>query len=96
MDRRIGHFPTYGEATGWAQTLAIEHREEVYVRRDGEGWGMFVAEEVAVLCGGWRDRHDVAGSYPLAPDPRWSENEQLRDDPDPEPFPDGREREFRW
>lgn len=96
MDRRIGHFPNYGAATGWAQTLAMEHREDVHVRRDGEGWGLFVAEEVAALFGGWQERHDVAGSYPLPSDPRWSEGEQIGDSPDPEPFPDGTEGEFRW
>ena len=96
MDRRIGFFSVHGAATGMAQTLAMEHREDVHVRRDGDGWGLFVAEDVAALFAGWEERHLDRGQQPSVSDPRWSESDEIGQDPDPEPFPDGREGEFRW
>lgn len=77
----IGEEIRFSEAARWARTLANLHDEPVIVRKHGDKWGLFV-EKNACLFEGWRQIHDPAFRPESRPDPRWSEHESIRSDPD--------------
>lgn len=84
----IGDFASFDEASMWAATLAVEHREEVHVLRLTDGWGLFVTADTAALFADWKERHDPANRFPHVSDPRWSEDDNLKSEPDFWHYPD--------